>query len=105
MGHSPCCIDVPSGQNNRNEPHHSSPSAGRRPQSSGSGLVEKRDPAGGVRRVDRDAEGFEEGPIALLAQGAGRGVVARHYRLDQTQERVRAAGPPGLRASSVIRGV
>ena len=32
MGHSACGIHVPSGRKMRSEPHHASPSSGRRPQ-------------------------------------------------------------------------
>ena len=34
IGHSSWRIGAPSGQSSRSEPHHSSPSAGRRPQNS-----------------------------------------------------------------------
>ena len=34
IGHSSCRIGRPSGQRSRSEPHHNSPTAGRRPQNS-----------------------------------------------------------------------
>ena len=72
IGHSSWGIGAPSGQNSLYEPHHSSPSSGRRPQNVGRGVVEERDPAVRVGRVDRDAERLDELAVARFGRGPSR---------------------------------